>query len=86
MEFEYDPDKSVSNLEKHGIDFEDAQTLWLDPLLIEVEAKTTDEKRYVVIGRIDQKHWTGIINYRNEKIRIISVRRSRKKEIEIYES
>ena len=38
------------------------------------------------IGRIDEKHWSGIIAYRGDRIRIISVRRSRKEEIEIYES
>lgn len=86
MNFEYDPDKSAANLAKHGIDFETAQSLWLDPDLLEIKAKTVDEPRSMVIGKIDDKHWSTIVTYRNASIRLISVRRSRDKEIEIYES
>lgn len=86
MEFEYDPNKSKTNKEKHGIDFVEAQLLWGDPDLIEIPANTVDEPRYLVIGRIEKKYWSGIITYREENIRIISVRRSRKEEIGIYES
>ena len=86
MEFEYDPDKSIANFAKYGIDFMVAQELWLDPDLLELQAKTIDEPRSMVIGKIGDKHWSAIITYRNSKIRIISVRRSRQKEIELYES
>ena len=86
MDFEYDLDKSAANLAKHGIDFILAQELWLDPDLLELEAKTIDEPRYMVIGRIKRKHWSAVFTYRDAKIRIISVRRSRQKEIELYES
>lgn len=86
MDFEFDPDKSAANLLKHGIDFRRAQVLWDDPDLIEIPAKIEDEPRYLVIGRIDGKHWSGVITYRSELIRIISVRRSRAEEIAIYES
>jgi uncharacterized DUF497 family protein len=86
MSFEFDPDKSVANLQKHGIDFRRAQALWVDPDLIEIPAKTEDEPRYLVIGKIDGKHWSGVITYRSDVIRIISVRRSREEEIAIYES
>lgn len=86
MEFEFDPTKSNSNKNKHGIDFLEAQTLWDDPDLIEIPVKTSDEPRFLVIGKISEKHWSAIITYRNEKVRIISVRRSRKEEVEIYES
>lgn len=84
--FEYDPKKSQSNLEKHGIDFEEAQLLWQDPDLIEVSAKTSDEPRLLVIGRINLKHWSAVITYRGNSIRIISVRRSRASEVALYES
>ena len=84
--FEYDKDKSESNKKKHGIDFDEAQTLWSDPDLIEIPAETADEPRFLVIGQIEEKHWSGIITYRSENIRIISVRRSRSEEIELYES
>lgn len=69
-----------------SIDFVDAQALWDDPNLIEVPARTEDELRFLVIGRISEKHWSGVVTYRDERIRIISVRRSRKVEVEIYES
>ena len=86
MEFEFDKQKSRINKKKHGIDFIETQALWNDPDRIEIPAKTIDEKRFLIIGKISDKYWSTIITYRNEKIRIISVRRSRKEEIEIYES
>jgi len=84
--FEYDENKSQSNLAKHGIDFETAQPLWNDPDLLEISARTTDEIRFLIIGKIDYKHWSAVITYRGDVIRIISVRRSRKEEVELYES
>lgn len=86
MEFEFDSKKSDDNKKKHGIDFNEAQALWNDPDFIEIPVKTSDEPRFLVIGKIVGKHWSGVITYRGEKIRIISVRRSRKEEVEIYES
>jgi uncharacterized DUF497 family protein len=84
--FEYDENKSGSTLEKPGIDFIEAQLLWDDADLLEIPAKTTDEPRSLVIGMIDDKHWSGVITYRGSRIRIISVRRSRKEEVALYES
>ena len=86
MEFEFDPDKSAINKKKHGIDFHEAEELWDDPDLIEVPAKTSDERRFLVIGKISGKHWSGVIACRGKAIRIISVRRSREEEVHIYES
>ena len=86
MEFEFDPIKSNLNKEKDGIDFNEAQALWNDPDLIEIPVRTSDEPRFMVIGNITGKYWSGVITYRSEKIRIISVRRSREEEIDIYES
>ena len=85
MVFEFDPEKSVANSVKHGIDFKEAQALWDDPDIIEIPAKTTDEPRFLVIGKIGDKHWSGVITYRSERIRIISFRRSRPEEVRIYE-
>ncbi len=84
--FEFDKVKSAINLRKHGIDFVEAQKLWDDPLLIQVEAHSEDEKRFLVIGQINEKKWSAVITYRDDNIRIISVRRSRKLEVELYES
>jgi len=84
--FEFDKNKSASNLNKHGIDFVDAQKLWYDPDLIEIKAKCDIEPRFLIIGKINSKLWSAIITYRKDKIRIISVRRSRKSEVELYEA
>jgi uncharacterized DUF497 family protein len=84
--FEFDGGKSLANLEKHGIDFHAAQELWNDPDLLEFPAKSDNEPRFLVIGRIATIHWSAVVTYRNERIRMISVRRSRKKEVELYES
>lgn len=86
MEFEFDLKKSELNNKKHRINFYEAQKLWNDPDRIEVPAKNIDEERYLVIGKIEQIHWSAIFTYRNNKIRLISVRRSRKNEKQIYES
>ena len=86
IEFEFDKRKSQINKNKHGIDFIEAQVLWEDTNRIEIPAKTIDEERHLLIGRISDKCWSAIVTYRGEKVRIISVRRSRKEEVEIYES
>jgi uncharacterized DUF497 family protein len=86
MEFEFDVKKSSSNKIKHGIDFSQAQKLWDDPDLIEIPVRTSDEPRFLVVGKISDRFWSGIITYRGDKIRIISVRRARKEEVNIYES
>lgn len=85
MSFEYDPRKSEANREKHGIDFEEAQALWNDEAYLEIPAGTLDEPRFLVVGKIQGKHWSAVITYRGENIRIISVRRSRDEEIDLYE-
>jgi uncharacterized DUF497 family protein len=85
MGFEYDPDKSAENKRKHGIDFDAAQSLWADARLVEIPARTSDEPRWLLIGKIDEQHWSAIIR-RRDNIRLISVRRSRDEEVELYES
>ena len=84
--FEFDEAKSLSNLSKHGIDFVECQLFWLDPDLVEIPAKTIDEPRSLIIGRIGDQFWSVAVTYRSENIRIISVRRSRDEEIKLYES
>lgn len=83
--FEFDEPKSISNRRKHGIDFVEAQALWNDPYLIEIPAFTSDEERFLVIGKIEGKHWSAVVTPRDGNIRIISVRRSRVEEVAIYE-
>lgn len=86
MGFEYDQEKNTENRRKHGIDFEQAQSLWSDPMVVEIPARVTDEPRWVVIGKISSRHWSAVITRRGENIRLISVRRSRDEEVAIYES
>ncbi|WP_072909302.1 BrnT family toxin [Malonomonas rubra] len=86
MSFEYVLKKSAIDLEKHGIDFDVAQNLWVDPDLLEIPAKTIDEPRYLVIGKIGGKHWSAVVIYREGSLRLILFRRSRQEEIELYES
>ncbi|WP_162418489.1 BrnT family toxin [Cyclobacterium roseum] len=71
---------------KHGIDFEQAKKLWEDPNRIIIEARTTDEKRFLLIARLDKSVWSAVYTHRNEFVRIISVRKSRGNEKEIYYS
>jgi len=86
VEFEFDEAKSRANKVKHGIDFVEARALWLDETFVEVPARTEDEPRFVVVGMISEKHWSAVITYRGERVRLISVRRARVEEVEVYES
>ena len=86
MEFEFDPAKSLANQKKHGIDFKAAQTIWHDDCRLEIPARVQGEPRHLVIGRIGNNYWSAIITYRRATIRLISVRRARKEERELYEN
>ncbi len=85
MLFEWDEKKSASNKVKHGISFEDAKGLWADPFRVEIRVSYPDEDRFILIGRMDKKIWTAVFTFRDESIRIISVRRARKREAMLYE-
>jgi len=84
--FEFDDTKSCTNFDKHGINVIAAQELWADPDLLQIKAKSEGEQRNLVIGIIADKYWSAVITYRGDFIRIISVRRSRKAEVSLYES
>ena len=83
--FQYDPKKSLSNLKKHGIDFGQAQLLWEDPSLLEVKARSEDEPRSLIVARLNEHYWSAVVTYWDDEVRIISVRRSRTAEVELYE-
>jgi len=85
VRFEFDEFKSRINKRKHGIDFVEAQALWLDEALVEVSARSDSEVRSLVVGRLGDKHWSAVITYRGSVVRLISVRRSRTQEVAIYE-
>jgi uncharacterized DUF497 family protein len=79
--FDFDPAKSAANKAKHGLDFVEAQAIWLDTDRVERAARTIGEPRFQIIGRIGQTTWTATVTYRHEDtIRIISVRRARQSE------
>ena len=84
MEFEWDENKSHSNKLKHGIDFDTAKYLWNDSNRVEIEAPYPLEHRGILIAMIGKKLWTAIFTKRANAIRIISVRRARKKEANLY--
>lgn len=86
MDFEFDPNKSVTNKVKHGIDFVEAQKLWEDRDRLLVPAKMQNEARFMLISKTGQKHWSVIFTYRGETIRIISVRCAREEEVNAYEN
>ena len=83
---EFDEAESRANLAKHGIDFIQAQRNCDDPDFVEINAKSVDELRALVIGRVDQKYWSAVITFRDGSIRLISVRSSRHTEVALYES
>lgn len=84
MQFEWDDEKSRTNKTKHGIDFDTAKDLWNDSNRVEIQTAYPIENRSILIGMIGERLWTAIFTYRNDAIRIISVRRSRKKEAKLY--
>ena len=82
--FEYDHNKSSANKDKHGIDFQTAKALWTDPNRLVIPARWVEEARFLMIAKFESTLWTAIYTYRKKKIRIISVRKARNYEEEIY--
>ena len=87
VEFEYDPRKSEANLSKHGISFAQSQKLWTQGETVTFNSNNAvnDESRQITIGKIEGKYYSAITTQRAGRTRIISVRRARQEEIEIYE-
>jgi uncharacterized protein len=84
MEFEFDQAKSEANRLKHGIDFVQAQELWKDLYALQIQAKSDTEPRFALIASMQGKVWSVFFTERNSKIRIISARRSRINEEDLY--
>lgn len=84
MEFGYDPQKSISNKKKHGIDFEEAQILWQDGDRLQIQARSDTEARFALIAVYDNKLWTAFYTIRENRLRIISVRRARDEKKRLY--
>ena len=60
--------------------------MWSNAALLEISARVSDEPRWMVVGKMNEKHWSAVITRRGENVRLISVRRSRDEEVEIYEN
>jgi uncharacterized DUF497 family protein len=84
MEFAYDPTKSKTNQAKHGIDFDEAQALWLDEDRLEFPARSDTEERRARMAMQDEKIWVAFYTMRETSLRIISVRRARENEEKTY--
>jgi uncharacterized DUF497 family protein len=68
------------------LDFTQAQALWMDPDRLQLPARTRGEPRTMLIGTIGDKHWSATFTIRGDRVRIISVRRARRKEVAAYEA
>jgi len=90
LSFEWDPEKNKRNIKKHGVDFEEAKTVFQDEMAYEIfdEKHSDDEDRYIIIGLSSKTRELLVCHcYRNggDIIRIFSARRATKPEIAIYE-
>ncbi len=85
MKFEWNAEKSFGNKKKHGVSFEESLSIW-EEMHINVEniAKTKTEFRSATLGKIKGKIYVAIWTKRNNKLRLITVRRARKNEEKIY--
>ena len=85
--FEWDESKNASNIQNHGISFDDGVILWSDPRLIKLQSRDdyVTEARFLYIGKIEEKIWVAITTIRGIRIRIISMRRARSSEVKLYE-
>jgi len=88
MEFEWDQSKAASNLSKHGVTFDEAITVFHDPLYLDFfdPDHSYDEYRYIIIGQSSNKRLL-IVSYTEygERVRIISAREATRKERKDYE-
>jgi uncharacterized protein len=78
------PKKSEINRDKHGISLEDIKQLWLGRTVIVDAQPRFDEQRFMRIGKLGKKFYSCVFTIRGETIRLISARRSNKKEVIIY--
>src|SRR5215467_2481076 len=88
IQFEWDDDKAASNLEKHGVSFEEASTVFRDPfaLIFDDETHSIEEQREIIIGHSTRNRLLLVcFTERGEKLRIFSTRPATRKESQDYE-
>mgnify|MGYP001577765589 CR=1 FL=1 len=86
--FEWDEEKAQANLRKHGVSFEEAQTVFTDPLAMTIPDPdhSIDEARFIIIGESDKKRILVVAHTeRKKKIRLISARKATRAERKKYE-
>ena len=89
LRFEWDHAKAVANKRKHGVSFEEAQTVFLDALSITVPdaEHSQTEGRFRIVGMSDMKRLLVVsFTERGERMRLISARKARRSEIRDYEA
>ncbi len=85
-QFEWDENKNKQNIKKHGIDFQDAKTIFSAPMLVKIDDEVEEEDRWVGIGMVRGVAMVVVFTEPGEyKIRIISVRKATKQERKSYE-
>lgn len=88
MEFEWDQKKAASNLSKHGVSFEEAKTVFDDPLYIDLydPDHSANEDRYIIVGE-SQRGRLIIVSYteKGNFTRLISAREATFRERKVYE-
>lgn len=87
--FEWDASKANSNIDKHGVSFEEASTAFQDPLSLTIEdpVHSSDEERMILIGfSLKNRLLVVVHTERGDNIRIISARTATKRERETYET
>ena len=87
MESTFDPDKNAENLRKHGLSLADGDGVLNDPLAVTVEDSSSEgEQRFVSIGMNTLGQLRIVVyTYRDEGVRIISVRKPEPTEVRAYE-
>jgi uncharacterized DUF497 family protein len=86
MEFGWDPQKAVANLEKHGVSFDEASLAFFDPNAVELfdELNFDDEIRFQLVGISDVRLLFVGYTIRDDRIRIITARKANAKQVKYY--
>jgi uncharacterized DUF497 family protein len=86
VDFEFDPQKNALNKASHGIDFATAKELWNDPNALIVPSRKVKEIRFARIAELNGRIWCAIFTYRQNNVRLISVRRAHGNEEREYKN
>lgn len=87
MRFIWDDNKNKNNIQKHGIDFHDGWQIFEKPILERIDnRKEYNEERWIALGELEGAVVVLVYTYRQQEIRIISIRRASRCERKIYYS